>query len=94
MSLQLLNLLIQSTDIYSLGAIMYEMLTGRPPYSGKDSMSIMYQHVQGKATKVSEKNEAVSQELSDIVSKTMSVKAEQRFQSMGELKDAIEHAMS
>jgi serine/threonine-protein kinase len=57
-------------------------------------MSIMYQHVQGKATKVSEKNEAVSQELSDIVSKTMSVKAEQRFQSMGELKDAIEHAMS
>ncbi len=51
----------ERTDIYSLGAIMYEMLTGRPPYSGKDSMSIMYQHVQGKAPKVSEKNELVNQ---------------------------------
>ena len=80
----------ERTDIYSLGTILYEMLTGRPPYSGKDSMSIMYQHVQGKATKVSEKNELVTQELSDVVSKAMSVKAEHRYQSMAELKDAIE----
>jgi serine/threonine-protein kinase len=84
----------ERTDIYSLGAIMYEMLTGKPPYSGKDSMSIMYQHVQGKATKVSEKNELVSQELSDVVSKSMSVKAEHRYQSMAELKNAIEHLMT
>ncbi len=84
----------ERTDIYSLGAIMYEMLTGRPPYSGKDSMSIMYQHVQGKATKVCEKNELVSQELSDVVSKSMSVKAEHRYQSMAELKDAIEKLMN
>lgn len=83
----------ERTDIYSLGAIMYEMLTGRPPYSGKDSMSIMYQHVQGKATKVSDKNELVSQELSDVVSKSMSVKAEHRYQSMAELKNAIEQLM-
>jgi len=82
----------ERTDIYSLGAIMYEMLTGRPPYSGKDSMSIMYQHVQGKAAKVSEKNDLVTQELSDVVSKAMSVKAEHRYQTMGELKDAIESA--
>lgn len=84
----------ERTDIYSLGAIMYEMLTGRPPYSGKDSMSIMYQHVQGKATKVCEKNELVSQELSDVVSKSMSVKAEHRYQSMAELKDAINKLMN
>ncbi|MGH1537000.1 MAG: protein kinase domain-containing protein [Gammaproteobacteria bacterium] len=80
----------ERTDIYSLGAIMYEMLTGRPPYSGKDSMSIMYQHVQGKAEKVCEKNELVTQELSDVVSKAMSVKAEHRYQSMTELKNSIE----
>jgi serine/threonine-protein kinase len=84
----------ERTDIYSLGAIMYEMLTGRPPYSGKDSMSIMYQHVQGKAPKVSEKNELVNQELSDVVSKSMSVKAEHRYQSMAELKDAIQSLMT
>ncbi len=79
----------ERTDIYSLGAIMYEMLTGRPPYSGKDSMSIMYQHVQGKAARVNEKNEEVSQELSDLVSKSMSVKPEHRFQTMTEVKNAL-----
>ena len=84
----------ERTDIYSLGVIMYEMLTGRPPYSGKDSMSIMYQHVQGKAEKVAEKNKDVPIELSDLVARCMSVKAENRPQTMGELKDAIQGFMN
>jgi len=84
----------ERTDIYSLGTMMYEMLTGRPPYSGKDSMSIMYQHVQGKAPKVDELNELVTKELSDVVLKSMSVKPEHRYQSMAELKDTIEKLMA
>lgn len=78
------------TDIYSLGVIMYEMLTGRPPYSGKDSMSIMYQHVQGKAEPVMSKNEEVSKELSDLVAKCMSVKPAHRYQSMADLREALD----
>ena len=77
------------TDIYSLGVIMYEMLTGRPPYSGKDSMSIMYQHVQGKAEPISTKNENVPKELSDLVAKCMSVKVVHRYQSMADLKEEL-----
>ncbi len=84
----------ERTDIYSLGVIMYEMLTGRAPYSGKDSMSIMYQHVQGKAAKVSDKNDEISSDLSKLVSKCMSVKAEKRPQSMGELKETIQEFMN
>ena len=84
----------ERTDIYSLGVIMYEMLTGRPPYSGKDSMSIMYQHVQGKAAKVIEKNNEAPSELSDLVAKCMSVKAEMRPQTMAELKDTIQSYMN
>ena len=39
----------ERADIYSLGVIMYEMFAGVPPYSRGDHMSVMYQHVQGKA---------------------------------------------
>lgn len=83
----------ERTDIYSLGVIMYEMLTGKPPYSGKDSMSIMYQHVQGKAAKVSDKNNDVSNDLSELVAKCMNVKADNRPQSMCELKEIIHNLM-
>ena len=42
-----------------LGVIMYEMLTGQPPYSRGDHMSVMYQHVQGKAKAPIEVNPSV-----------------------------------
>ena len=81
----------EKTDIYSLGTIMYEMLTGRPPYSGKDSMSIMYQHVQGEAKPPIEKNDKVPVELSELVMNCMKVKPEERIQSMSELKTSLEN---
>ena len=73
-------------DVYSLGVILYEMTTGVPPYSRGDHMSVMYQHVQGKAAAPSDVNKALSAALSDFIMKAMSVDKAKRFQSMEEFK--------
>lgn len=82
----------ERADIYSLGVILYEMLSGSPPYSRGDHMSVMYQHVQGKAPPVHEVNEDISQELSDVVTTAMSVDKSKRFASMVEFHSAMKEA--
>jgi serine/threonine-protein kinase len=77
-------------DIYALGVIMYEMLTGVPPYSRGDHMSVMYQHVQGKARAPREVNPALPPELSEVIVQAMAVDKNKRFQSMDELRVALE----
>ncbi|MCU0975879.1 MAG: HEAT repeat domain-containing protein [Steroidobacteraceae bacterium] len=77
-------------DIYSLGVIIYEMLTGMPPYHRGDHMSVMYQHVQGRAKPPIEANPALPQVLSDLVTKAMAVDKAKRFQTMNELRLALE----
>jgi len=80
----------ETADIYSVGVIMYEMATGIPPYSRGDHMSVMYQHVQGKAKPVAEINPGIPDDFADIISRAMSVDKTKRFQSMDELTDALD----
>ncbi len=80
----------ERADIYSLGVIMYEMLTGTPPYHRGDHMSVMYQHVQGRARPPIELNPALPQGVSDVVMKCMAVDKEKRYASMEEVNVALE----
>jgi HEAT repeat protein/tRNA A-37 threonylcarbamoyl transferase component Bud32 len=80
----------ETADIYSVGVIMYEMATGVPPYSRGDHMSVMYQHVQGKAKNCQEINPDIPDEFAAIVNKAMSVDKTKRYQSMAELTDALD----
>ena len=79
-------------DIYSIGVIVYEMLTGTPPYTKGDHMSVMYQHVQGKAKLCEELNPAIPPALAAVVRKAMEVDKLKRFNSMDELREALERA--
>jgi serine/threonine-protein kinase len=80
----------ERADIYALGIILYEMVTGVPPYARGDHMSVMYQHVQGRARPPREVNPALPQELAEAVLKAMAVDKAKRFQSMDELRGVLE----
>jgi HEAT repeat protein/tRNA A-37 threonylcarbamoyl transferase component Bud32 len=80
----------ERADIYSLGVIMYEMFAGVPPYSRGDHMSVMYQHVQGKARQPIEINKELPLELNNLVMKCMSLDKAKRAQSMDELRLSLE----
>ena len=79
-----------TADVYSIGVIMYEMTTGIPPYSRGDHMSVMYQHVQGKAKLCQEVNPEIPDLYAEIIAKAMSVDKTKRYQSMDELTEALE----
>jgi HEAT repeat protein/tRNA A-37 threonylcarbamoyl transferase component Bud32 len=80
----------ERADIYSLGVIMYEMFAGVPPYSRGDHMSVMYQHVQGKARQPIEINKDLPVDLNNLVMKCMSLDKAKRAQSMDELRLSLE----
>lgn len=80
----------ETADVYSIGVIMYEMVTGIPPYSRGDHMSVMYQHVQGKAKHCQEINTDLPDEYAEIIVKAMSVDKSKRYQSMNELTEALD----
>ena len=80
----------ETADVYSIGVIMYEMVTGIPPYSRGDHMSVMYQHVQGKAKHCQEINPDLTDEYAEIIVKAMSVDKTKRYQSMEELTEALD----
>jgi len=77
------------TDIYGLGVIMYEMFTGRLPYIGKDTVSVIYQHVQGKAIPPREINPDISPAIESIIIKAMAIDPSKRFESMLALRETL-----
>jgi HEAT repeat protein/tRNA A-37 threonylcarbamoyl transferase component Bud32 len=76
------------TDIYSLGVIMYEMFTGRPPYVGED-MAVLFQHVEGNPVPPGQINQDLAPALETIILKAMAVDPEQRFQSVEALRKSL-----
>ncbi len=80
----------ETADVYSIGVIMYEMTTGIPPYSRGDHMSVMYQHVQGKAKMCQEINASIPDDYAEVIAKAMSVDKTKRYQTMDELTEALD----
>lgn len=78
------------SDIYSLGVVMYEMLTGRMPYDGDTAEQIALQHIAGVATDPQEINPDIPDELARITLKAMNADINARYQTAGELLDDLD----
>lgn len=76
------------SDLYSLGVVMYEMLTGRVPFDADTPVSVALKHMQEKPIEPKELNENIPQVVNDIIMKAMQKDVNLRYQSATEmLKD-------
>ena len=78
------------SDIYSLGIVMYEMLTGRLPYTGDSAVEIAVKHMNTKPVPPSKLNPQIPEELERITMKAMSAEIDNRYQSADELLADLE----
>ncbi len=81
----------QRTDIYALGTILYELLSGVVPFTGDSNMVIMAQHLNGTAPRLDRVNPSIPAELAAIVAKCLSRDPDQRYVDMPALVDALDH---
>lgn len=77
------------SDIYSLGATLYHMLCGAPPFSGKSDAEIMRQHLSVPPVPVHEREPDVPPILSDVIQKMLAKVPADRFETPSELADAL-----
>ena len=77
------------SDIYSLGATFYHLVTGQFPYNGENTDEIARQHVYGSLVPPKEVCPEVPQELNDIIVKMMAKAPADRFQNCRDLADAL-----
>lgn len=78
-----------STDIYSLGAVLYEMLTGRVPYEGETPISVALKHVRERLIPPTRYNPSIPTLLEAAVIKALAKRPEDRFSNITEMIAAL-----
>lgn len=82
------------SDLYSAGCLLYEMLTGRPPFVGDSPVSVAYQHVREIAEPAGSLNPEVSEALDSVLSKALQKNRADRFQDAAAFQRALRAARS
>ena len=78
-----------SSDLYSLGVVMFEMLTGRPPFVGPTAVSIAMQHASTLPPSLRQYNANVPPSLEQLVNHALEKEPEDRFHSAAEMQQAL-----
>ncbi|MGE6258702.1 Stk1 family PASTA domain-containing Ser/Thr kinase [Heyndrickxia sporothermodurans] len=84
----------RKSDIYSLGIVMFELLTGRLPFSGESAVSIALKHLQTETPSLKRWNPTIPQSVENIVLKATSKDPFQRYENVDEMGEDIRTALS
>jgi serine/threonine-protein kinase len=77
------------SDVYSLGCVLYEILTGEPPFVGDSPVAVAYQHVREDPEPPSQRREGISADLDAVVLKELAKNPDNRYQTAAEMRNDL-----
>ena len=81
------------SDLYSLGCLMYELLTGQPPFTGETPVSVAYQHVSSPLTPASNINPSLDTNLDQMLEVVLAKDPNNRYQDAAAMLEDLEHVI-